>query len=345
MTLTASDFISPDTPQSDKDSLNLALTYLSASPKGVEILQQAADNGIRININHDSDSSYDSETKTINWNPRFAITVNALITTDGVVDTPTVGIRSAAIVLLHEAAHETDPDLKVHTETPDPLYGDAAEKYAATQENIVASNLGEVQRLDHDGNPVNEVNPTEHTFTSNEGSVWLQLEFDGTTTAQGIYQPGTYSRFAPTNNDGGRGTLTIDGPGITVNPGPNRAVDIDATGVRVTENRASINLAPGASATIIGTSDHVTAGSGASLSLTGDNNTLVLTASRFISGCGSPAWAQAPAQAPVVSTIDEVWKKSQSLRPQLSRRCGQELRGALHQRAGTDFLRDLGLEV
>jgi hypothetical protein len=41
-------------------------------------------------------------------------------------------------------------------------------------------------------------------------------------------------------------------------------------------------------------------------------------AATFIPGCGSPARAQAPAEAPIASTIDEVWKKSQSLRPQLS---------------------------
>jgi hypothetical protein len=41
-------------------------------------------------------------------------------------------------------------------------------------------------------------------------------------------------------------------------------------------------------------------------------------AATFISGCGSPAGAQVPAEAPIASTIDEVWKKSQSLRPQLS---------------------------
>jgi hypothetical protein len=38
----------------------------------------------------------------------------------------------------------------------------------------------------------------------------------------------------------------------------------------------------------------------------------------FLNDCGSPVRAQSSTQAPVTSTIDEVWKKSQSLRPRQS---------------------------
>jgi hypothetical protein len=38
----------------------------------------------------------------------------------------------------------------------------------------------------------------------------------------------------------------------------------------------------------------------------------------FLNDCSSPGRAQPSAQAPVTSTIDEVWKKSQSLRPRQS---------------------------
>jgi hypothetical protein len=271
----------------DIDALALALTYLNESPAGAAIIQQAAENNITIRINHNNDDSYEKENNIINWDPTSALTVNALTTTAGNVDTTTVGVQSAALGLLHEAAHATDPNYDVNRATPDPLYDNAAEKYAAQQEDTVAGQLGETERFNHGGFTVQATNPTEHTSTTNDGSLWLQRESDGSATVQGTFQQGTYPQFAPTNNDGGSGTLTIDGPGITVNPGPNRAVDIDATGVRVTDDHASINLSPGASATIIGASDHITAGSGASLSLTGDNNTLILTASSAVNLTGA----------------------------------------------------------
>jgi hypothetical protein len=44
----------------------------------------------------------------------------------------------------------------------------------------------------------------------------------------------------------------------------------------------------------------------------------ILLAAAFLNDCRSPGRAQPSAQAPVTSTIDEVWKKSQSLRPRQS---------------------------
>jgi hypothetical protein len=44
----------------------------------------------------------------------------------------------------------------------------------------------------------------------------------------------------------------------------------------------------------------------------------IFVAAVFFNDCGSLARAQPSAQAPVTSTIDEVWKKSQSLRPRQS---------------------------
>jgi hypothetical protein len=44
----------------------------------------------------------------------------------------------------------------------------------------------------------------------------------------------------------------------------------------------------------------------------------ILLAAAILNDCRSPGQAQSPAQAPVTSTIDEVWKKSQSLRPRQS---------------------------
>src|ERR1700712_2888729 len=44
----------------------------------------------------------------------------------------------------------------------------------------------------------------------------------------------------------------------------------------------------------------------------------VFLAAAFLNDCRSPVRAQLSTQAPVTSTIDEVWKKSQSLRPRQS---------------------------
>jgi hypothetical protein len=44
----------------------------------------------------------------------------------------------------------------------------------------------------------------------------------------------------------------------------------------------------------------------------------IFLAAAFLNDCTSPGIAQQATHAPVASTIDEVWKKSQSLRPQLS---------------------------
>src|SRR4051812_45238073 len=111
----------------DETSIALALSYLNTSAEGAAIMQQAADKNVTITINHVRNDSYN----TIFWDPHGAITVNAFTTTMGAVDTTTTGVHSAALNLLHEAAHATDPDLAAHFETPDPLYGNQAEKYAS----------------------------------------------------------------------------------------------------------------------------------------------------------------------------------------------------------------------
>jgi hypothetical protein len=60
----------------------------------------------------------------------------------------------------------------------------------------------------------------------------------------------------------------------------------------------------------------------ASHSINGGARTVVLAAIflavLFSSDCKSPVRGQSSTQAPVTSTIDEVWKKSQSLRPRQS---------------------------
>jgi tRNA A-37 threonylcarbamoyl transferase component Bud32 len=263
--------------QGDEASLALAMTYLNTNADGAAIMQQAAANNVTITFNHVRNDSYDPDTNTIFWDPHAAITVNAFTTNMGAVDTTTTGVHSAALNLLHEAAHATDPNLAAHTNTPDPLYGNEAEKYAAEKENIVGGGLGEVQRLNHDGSYVSTVNSTEHTSTTNDGAQWLQREPDGTTSVQGVFQPGTYPSAAPSSGDSGGGILTIDGPAIVIGPGgPNRVIDVEATNATVTDDHASINLAPGASATVVGGSDTVNVGSGSSLTITGNNNALTL---------------------------------------------------------------------
>gem|GEM_PF-3348641 len=272
MAHTAADYTITNATAADINALNLALSYLDRSPKGNAVMQQVADKNVTINIVHDGSDSYRSSTNTINWDPNSALTV----LTSGV---GSVGVQSAALGLAHEGAHAIDPNLASNSATPDPQYGDLAEKYAVEQENIIASDLGEPQRFNHGGNLVEENNSTEHTTVNNAGSmIWVQSDSVGNITVQGTFELGTYPATAPVGGGTGTGTETVDGSDITVSPGPHRAVIIEGNNDTVIDDNAAISVAPGSFATIIGGADTVNVGAGGSLTLTGNNNSLTLTA-------------------------------------------------------------------
>jgi hypothetical protein len=154
----------------EKAALDLALSYLDRSPEANAIIQQAVDAHVIIKIVHNSVNEYDPDTNTITWDPGSALTIK----TSGI---GSVGVRSSAVILLHEAAHATDPDVRNNLLIPDPQYGNAAERYAAGKENLVSSYLGEPQRFNHDGQYLRESNPTEHTTVAFDGTVkWVQSD-------------------------------------------------------------------------------------------------------------------------------------------------------------------------
>ena len=282
MALKASDFTVTNATDSDKADLDRALSYLDKDTTGTAsaLMQQIASKGVTINIVHDGDDRYIEATKTINWDPKSPSTVitnpnGGSTYIDGV--SLTVGVQSAALGLAHEAAHATDPNPLSVQNTRDPNYDTLAEKYAVGVENVIASNLGEPQRFNHGGNPVEADNPTEHTAIAPSGEmIWVQSDGAGTVTPQGTYEFGTYPAKAPLGGGTGTGTLTVDGPNITINPGPHREVIVKGDNDTVIGDDASITISSGKTTTIVGNGNSVTLEktSGGTLEMSGTGNTV-----------------------------------------------------------------------
>jgi hypothetical protein len=268
MAHTYADFIVTNAIDADREKLDLALSYLDRSPDGNSIIQQIVDRNVIINIVHDRKNEYDPETNTISWDPNSGMTVKS----SGI---GSVGVRSPALIFIHEAAHAIDPNLEDNVLTDDDQYDNLAEKYAAEKENAVASYHGEPQRFNHDGEYLTVFNPTEHTAVATDGTVkWVQSDKAGNVTIQGDFEYGTFPDSAPVGGGTGTGTLTIDGSDITVSPGTPRAVIIKGDNVTVIEDGASITVSSGGSATIVGDGNSVAlenTGSG-SLELSGTGN-------------------------------------------------------------------------
>jgi hypothetical protein len=222
MALTAEAFNVNSTNATPDDiaKLNLALSYLAKSETGAALMQQAADQGVTISINHVGDDSYDAG--VISWDPKSP-TVVISNPSGGSTFVPgeslAVGVQSAALGLVHEAAHATDPDLAIHLETPNFNYQNAAEELATLKENIVAADLGEPARYNHGGIPFvgTGPDPTEHTTVAPTGDmIWVTVDEAGNTTPQGTYELGTFPLVPPMGGGSGSGPVIVIGPDVTV---------------------------------------------------------------------------------------------------------------------------------
>jgi small nuclear ribonucleoprotein (snRNP)-like protein len=270
MAHTHADFIVTNATDADRNNLDLALSYLDRSPDGNSIIQQIVDRNVTINIVHNRSNEYDPETNTISWDPNSGMTVKS----SGI---GSVGVRSSALILIHEAGHAIDPNLKDNLLTPNDQYDNLAEKYAGEKENAVASYFGEPQRFNHDGEYLTVINPTEHTAVATDGTVkWVQSDRAGNVTIQGDFEYGTFPASAPVGGGTGTGTLTIDGSDITVSPGVPRAVIIKGDNVTVIADDASITVSSGGSATVVGNGNKITLENvdGGTLEISGTGNTV-----------------------------------------------------------------------
>jgi hypothetical protein len=148
--LTSYSFDVQNANDSDRAALDQALLQLARSPEGEALMQGAADNSVKISIIHDGADKYvGGDVNTIYWDPKAGTTV---ITNPTDVDdlsifyagkSLTVGVQSAALGLVHEAAHAADPDFGDNVEIPDTQYQTRADRIAIEKENIVAADLGE----------------------------------------------------------------------------------------------------------------------------------------------------------------------------------------------------------
>lgn len=157
MRLDAADFKVRGASARDMADLDRSLAYLSQSPAAASVLQDMAAKGTTIQIVHDGQDKYSPQNNTVYWDPDAAHSVQ------GAKGKPP-GVQSAAMGLLHEAAHATDPNYAENRATPNGQFDNDAEKHAVGVENAVAADLGEPQRADHSGRPFgSQEDPTFHT--------------------------------------------------------------------------------------------------------------------------------------------------------------------------------------
>ena len=176
---TAANFrITPGATSDDLNKFNLSLSHLALSSYATAVMTQAANSGVTITFVHNGEDAYDPSTHTIFWDPDSALTVKDEFTGGA------KGVQSAALGLLHEAAHATDPNYWANKNEPNATYGNDEEAYATNVENSVAAVLGEPERYNHDALsfPV-ATNPT--TFTNSE-NYWEQR------APNGSYETGDY---------------------------------------------------------------------------------------------------------------------------------------------------------
>jgi len=191
---TASDFTLINSTPLDVDKLNQALSYLDQSSTARGLLDNLIATHTPIEFIHNGDNDYDGNVK---WDPTAGLMTQN--TADHGAET---GAQSAAIGLIHEAAHAQDPNLINDYKTKDSQYGNAAERYAVNDENKVARDLGEPTRDNHNGDQVKEENSTEHTTKdANGNTVWVEKGRDGQTEHEGNFTPGQST--APQPDQGG----------------------------------------------------------------------------------------------------------------------------------------------
>lgn len=122
---TSADFYVKGATEEDLAKLDQALRYIdSYMPyNGAPVMAQLAELGITIAINNSRENSWDSLTRVLSWDPNAALVV---VDSNG----DWSGVNSAATILLHEAAHATDPNFDENIMSENAAYENDAERYA-----------------------------------------------------------------------------------------------------------------------------------------------------------------------------------------------------------------------
>ncbi len=238
----------------DIEALDLALKYLEGSQTAVTILNALVNmvknpeypsTPFTIQIIHTGKDIYDTFTNTLRWDPDAA---NIIYSGDSAI-----GVDSAALGFIHEAAHATDPnpgDINQKSTNPK-IFPNASEEYAVGMEDKVAKELKEVVRLNYQGNEDIDLNPTDHTIQNSNS--WQEQILNGNVTITGgSFTPGlTYQQGVPYNYAGN--PATVQNNAITVN---NATLNIAANTTRVS---------------IIGSNNKLTIGPGSSININGQS--------------------------------------------------------------------------
>jgi Ca2+-binding RTX toxin-like protein len=185
--ITSKDFQLQGQTPADVIKLDAALTYLqNNSPAATAYLQDAMRTGYPVTINFTRIGDIDAYTlpKTdepshiIHWQPDEALIYNNTTIAGNSDSASQLGVLSPALMLLHEIAHVIDP---AFSKAPDSQYGQASERFAIKIENIVASQLQEGIRINHEGTYVNLGSQNIHTVLSTDGKsyAWQKIESDG----------------------------------------------------------------------------------------------------------------------------------------------------------------------
>ncbi|MBC7702844.1 MAG: hypothetical protein H7274_02715 [Rhodoferax sp.] len=312
MTITASDFSVKNATSADVNALNSALLYLQGSTTGAAMVAEAAANGTTINIIRGgvAGDNYtgrgDHSGGVINWDPNGALQV---VTNSG-AGTP--GYLSPALVLLHEFGHDVDPNFMAN-QVFNAQYDTNAEQFAIGKENVVAVDLGEAQRLNHNGSNYFADISTQHAInTYTAGNLTSQV-----VDAKIYTQPVLASNLSPVLSqdiqvakDFLAGTVTTST--INYNPGPNDPAactwDIKTTSIgnpnvvqgevienvtssgttatiagynnKVTLDNAYVKIVDGSEATITGTNNGILIGNNDSIVVAGSSNTTFVQGTR-----------------------------------------------------------------
>ncbi|WP_062117225.1 beta strand repeat-containing protein [Collimonas pratensis] len=267
MTYTAANFnISANASAQDIAKLNQTLAYLDGSPTARAMLDALVAKGTSINIVHDDSDNFSTQSGVLSWDPNAAHAVS----TGGVL-----GVQSAAIAFIHEAAHALDPNADTESHILDSQYGTVAEKVAVGQETLVANELGEPTRNnDISSGTIQEFNPTEHAATINGVNMWQELENNETKTSNGSVLNFS-STSVPTQAPVIGGVVTTDNTVFTVANGAQ--VTINGSGNTVSAIGNDNIWFTGINNILSGSSNTITAGAGATLALAGGSNNDAVT--------------------------------------------------------------------
>lgn len=170
----ASDFYVRGATADDLEKLDLALSYIAQymPVNGAPVMEQLAELGITLSINHSRVNEWNNDTRVLSWDPN-----TALVVVDGPNEDSWVGINSPATNLLHEAAHATDPNFDLNHNSPNGAFGDEEEAYAANVASSGAAEAGEVERGNHSGWLIEADNPTTHTYEYDSGTIaWTAFD-------------------------------------------------------------------------------------------------------------------------------------------------------------------------